>query len=95
MLYSLKLSFYDWNGFGTKTFVGLQNYKILFTRDPLFLKSLGNSGLIGLSIILAANVAASDGRPSLFINPPGILPTDGILHTNYGTFGTWSCLPSF
>ncbi len=38
MLYSLKISFYDWNGFGAKTFVGIKNYLDLFTKDPLFLK---------------------------------------------------------
>ena len=40
MLYSLQLSFFDWNGIGTKTFVGLQNYITLFTKDPLFWKAL-------------------------------------------------------
>ena len=48
---------------------------ISFTTSTLFLKFSGNNGLIGLSIILAHNVAASVGLPSLFINPPGILPT--------------------
>ena len=41
-----------------------------------FLKPSGNNGLIGLSIILAASVAASLGLPSLFMNPPGIFPTE-------------------
>ena len=41
-----------------------------------FLKSSGNNGLRGLSIIRAASVAASVGLPSLLINPPGILPTE-------------------
>ena len=41
-----------------------------------FLKLSGNKGLIGLSIIRAASVAASLGLPSLLINPPGILPTE-------------------
>ena len=40
------------------------------------LKSSLNKGRIGLSIILAARVAASVGLPSLLINPPGILPTE-------------------
>ena len=43
MLYSLQLSFFDWNGIGNKTFVGLQNYITLFTRDPLFWKALRNT----------------------------------------------------
>ena len=41
-----------------------------------FLYPFGNNGLRGLSIILAASVAASVGLPSLLINPPGILPTE-------------------
>ncbi|MDO4444631.1 MAG: sugar ABC transporter permease [Bacillota bacterium] len=43
MLYSFQLSFFDWNGIGTKTFVGLQNYFDLFTKDPLFWKSVWNT----------------------------------------------------
>jgi len=43
MLYSLELSFFDWNGIGTKTFIGFKNYINLFTKDPLFFKSLKNT----------------------------------------------------
>lgn len=43
MLYSLQLSFFDWNGIGEKVFVGLENYIKLFTTDPLFLKAIGNT----------------------------------------------------
>src|SRR5574344_1711999 len=50
--------------------------KTVFTTCTSFLKSSGNKGLIGLSIIRAASVAESVGRPSLLINPPGILPTE-------------------
>ena len=46
MLYSLQLSFFDWNGIGTKTFVGLQNYITLFTKDPLFWKALKNTVIL-------------------------------------------------
>lgn len=49
-LYSLGLSFFDWNGVSEKVFVGLQNYTDLFTKDTLFLKSLGNTAiLMGIS----------------------------------------------
>ena len=41
-----------------------------------FLKSSGNSGLRGLSIALPIKTAASAGLPSLFLNPPGIFPTE-------------------
>ena len=46
MLYSFQLSFFDWNGVKNKMFVGLQNYITLFTRDPLFLKSLMNTVIL-------------------------------------------------
>ncbi len=46
MLYSFQLSFFDWNGVKTKMFVGLQNYITLFTKDPLFLKSLVNTVIL-------------------------------------------------
>ena len=46
MLYSLQLSFFDWNGIGNKTFVGLQNYITLFTKDPLFWKALTNTAIL-------------------------------------------------
>ncbi|MGI5959265.1 MAG: carbohydrate ABC transporter permease [Massiliimalia sp.] len=42
-LYSLVLSFFKWNGVGEKTFVGISNYVQLWTKDPLFLKSIGNT----------------------------------------------------
>lgn len=48
MLFSLELSFFDWNGIGTRTFVGIQNYINLFTKDPLFLKSLKNTIILML-----------------------------------------------
>ena len=42
-------SFFDWNGFGEKIFIGFNNYKELFTSKPIgFMKALGNS------LILAA-----------------------------------------
>ena len=50
--------------------------KTVFTTCTSFLKFSGNKGRIGLSIILAASVAFSVGLPSLFIKPPGILPTE-------------------
>ena len=50
--------------------------KTVLTICTSFLKSSGNIGRIGLSIIRAASVAASVGLPSLLIKPPGILPTE-------------------
>ncbi len=62
MLYSLQLSFFDWNGFGEKVFVGIQNYVTLFTKDPLFLKSLVNTVILmafstPITVLLGLGVA--------------------------------------
>src|SRR5690606_34050578 len=46
--YSFFLSLHEWNGIGEKTFIGLQNYVDLFTRDPLFYKSIFNTVLLML-----------------------------------------------
>jgi multiple sugar transport system permease protein/cellobiose transport system permease protein len=43
VFYSLWLSFYSWNGLSAKRYVGFANYLRLFTRDPYFLKSIGNT----------------------------------------------------
>ena len=43
MLYSFQLSFYDWSGAGEKTFVGINNYIAIITRDQNFRKSLFNT----------------------------------------------------
>ena len=47
-------SFFDWNGFGEKVFIGFDNYKELFTSDAIgFMKALGNSMLLAaLSVFL-------------------------------------------
>ncbi|WP_182113121.1 MULTISPECIES: carbohydrate ABC transporter permease [unclassified Actinotalea] len=68
MLDSVRLSFYRWSGFRTEEpeFVGLDNYVRLFTQDPVFWKSFGNSViwvvlslaipmLLGLLLALALN----------------------------------------
>jgi raffinose/stachyose/melibiose transport system permease protein len=42
-------SLFDWNGFGTKTFIELDNYKELFTSNSIgFMKALGNALLLAL-----------------------------------------------
>lgn len=45
ILYSLYLSFSDWDGFGEPAYVGLENYRRL-TSDPFFFKSIQNTFLI-------------------------------------------------
>ncbi|MGG1676950.1 carbohydrate ABC transporter permease [Neobacillus sp. NRS-1170] len=41
LLYSLFISFFDWPIVGEAKFIGLDNYKTMFTEDPLFWESLG------------------------------------------------------
>ena len=43
ILHSLRLSFYNWNGLSPMEPVGFANYVRLFTTDPYFLKSIGNT----------------------------------------------------
>ena len=47
-------SFFDWNGFGEKTFIGFSNYIELFSSEAIgFMKALGNSLLLaGLSVFI-------------------------------------------
>ncbi|MCM1120587.1 MAG: sugar ABC transporter permease [bacterium] len=47
-------SFFDWNGFGAKEFIGWSNYRELFSSDAIgFMKALGNSLLLAaLSVFL-------------------------------------------
>lgn len=46
ILHSLRLSFYEWNGISPMEPVGFSNYIRLFTTDPYFLKSIGNTLLL-------------------------------------------------
>ena len=56
---SLYYSVFDWNGIGAKTFIGLSNYKELFTSNTIgFMKALGNSLLLAaLSVFLQLPLA--------------------------------------
>ena len=47
ILYTFKLSFMTWDGFGEQQFVGLANYARLL-HDPMFIKSVGNTIFIAL-----------------------------------------------
>jgi cellobiose transport system permease protein len=46
ILYSFVISFTSWDGIGTKTFIGWNNYKRILTVDPYFFKAIGNTLLI-------------------------------------------------
>jgi raffinose/stachyose/melibiose transport system permease protein len=52
-------SFFDWNGFGKKTFIGFENYKELFTSNSIgFIKALGNSMFLALlSVVVQLPIA--------------------------------------
>ena len=52
-------SFFDWNGFTEKVFIGFSNYKELFTSNSIgLLKALGNSLLLAaLSVVLQLPLA--------------------------------------
>ena len=52
---SLRYSFTNYSALKAPRFVGLDNYKTLFTSDPLFIKSIMNTGymmLVGLPVII-------------------------------------------
>ena len=65
---SAYFSLFDWKGIGPKTFIGLANYKELFTSDAIgFLKALRNSLLlaalsVGLQLPLALALALALGK---------------------------------
>jgi len=50
-IFALYISFTNWNGIGTKSFIGIQNYIKLFTIDPYFTKSLINTLILMLEYI--------------------------------------------
>lgn len=63
VLYSLYMSFFSWNGLSEMKPVGLANYVKLFTVDPYFFKSIGNTfiiliGFLPLTILIALMLAA-------------------------------------
>jgi raffinose/stachyose/melibiose transport system permease protein len=46
-------SFFDWNGFGKKIFIGIENYKELFSSNSIgFMKALGNALLLALLSVI-------------------------------------------
>ncbi len=76
-------SFFDWNGFTYKTFIGLSNYKELFTSDSIgFMKALGNSLLLAffsvflqlplallLALVLGKNIKGERTFLSVYFMP--------------------------
>ncbi|WP_232805584.1 carbohydrate ABC transporter permease [Glycomyces xiaoerkulensis] len=52
MIFTLRLSFTDWRGSGTATWIGIDNYTYLLT-NPAFWGSMANSGVLWLLIVPA------------------------------------------
>ena len=52
-------SFFDWKGYGPKTFVGLENYKELFTSENIgFMKAFGNACILAIiSVVIQLPLA--------------------------------------
>lgn len=71
ILYTLYLSFTNWDGINRPAFVGLKNYIRLFTKDPYFFKALFNTAILMVIYIplmlaiglLLANALYSDRLP--------------------------------
>lgn len=85
--WNLVLSFQKWDGFGSITFRGIQNYMTVF-KDPAILKSIGNSiyyalastaGGILVGLLLATLVFKLAGKEGSFFRlvlfSPAMLPT--------------------
>ncbi|WP_261381751.1 carbohydrate ABC transporter permease [Paenibacillus cremeus] len=52
ILKSIYYSFFEWNLVGTKEFIGLDNYKTMFTHDAIFLNALKNTFIFSFGCIL-------------------------------------------
>ena len=80
---SLYYSFFNWNGFGAKEFIGISNYTELFSSQAIgFLKALGNSILLaalsvfvqlplslGLALLLGKGIKGERGFLSVYFMP--------------------------
>ncbi|GLQ17127.1 sugar ABC transporter permease [Maritalea porphyrae] len=51
LIFSLVMSFYDWPVVGERTFVGVDNYRVMLTEDPLFWDSLWVTIKFGLFFV--------------------------------------------
>jgi multiple sugar transport system permease protein len=57
LIFAFALSFMSWDGFGERTFVGLDNYIQQF-QDPVFRTALRNTTLYSLLVIPGGIIAA-------------------------------------
>src|SRR5699024_5491896 len=58
MLFSISLSFTQWDSFTAPVWVGLDNYITLFTDDPIFLKVMWNTAYYSLLSVPLGMVAS-------------------------------------
>lgn len=58
ILWVLRWSVFDYNGFSTPVFVGMENFVRVFTRDPSYWNALGNTFIIaGLKMLVEIPLA--------------------------------------
>ena len=83
ILKSAYYSFFDWNGMGDMTFLGLANYKELFTSKAIgFMKALGNACILaalsvfiqlpvslGLALVLGRGIKGEKPFLSIYFMP--------------------------
>ena len=75
ILFSLGISFTDMKGIGETSFVGLQNYVSLFTKDAYFFKSLYNTGffmVIYIPIVLVGGLLLAAVLNSRLLRVPNL-----------------------
>jgi raffinose/stachyose/melibiose transport system permease protein len=71
VIQSIYIGFFEWSGLGKEMrFIGLGNYVAMFTQDPVFLQSLGNS-LIATVVLALVPTALGLGFAALFSNLRG------------------------
>ena len=70
LIYSFVISLTQWDGFTEPVFVGLSNFVNIFTDDPYFLKSIGNTLLFMLFnapfVLIGGLILQADSRPQCF-----------------------------
>jgi raffinose/stachyose/melibiose transport system permease protein len=87
IVYILRASLLDWNGLSAGTWVGLENYRRLFTSDPIFIKALRNAVLwsvltifpqmflgFGLAVLLNGPILGRTIYRAIFYLPAIISP---------------------
>ncbi len=71
VIQSIYIGFFEWNGLGKEmTFIGLGNYVTMFTADPVFGQSLGNS-IVATLVLAVVPTALGLGFAALFANLRG------------------------